>query len=100
MLISTATEKREPITIDITVGKMKLTCISSIGNADEELAIETEGKDTTLKFNPKFFFDVLRSIEDEEINIAFASSVSPCLITPIDKDKDFTYIILPLRTND
>ena len=100
MLISAAKEKKEPITINITVGKMKLTCISTIGNADEELVVETEGKDCTLKFNPKFFQDVLRNIEDEEIYINFSTSVSPCLITPVDKNKDFTYIILPLRTND
>lgn len=100
MLISTAKEKREPVTINITVGKMKLTCISTIGNADEELVVETEGKECSLKFNPKFFQDVLRNIEDEEININFSTSVSPCLITPTDKTKDYTYIILPLRTND
>ncbi len=100
MLISTAKEKKEPVTIDISVGKMKLTCISTIGNADEEIIVETEGKDTILKFNPKFFLDVLKNIEDEEININFSTSVSPCLITPVDKSKDFTYIILPLRTND
>lgn len=100
MLIATATEKKEPITINITVGKMKLSCISTVGNAEEELVIETEGKDSILKFNPNFFFDVLKNIEDEELDITFSTSVSPCLITPVEEDKDYTYIILPLRTND
>ena len=100
MLISTAKEKKEPVTISVSVGKMNLNCISTIGNADEELVVETEGKDTSLRFNPKFFMDVLRNIEDEEVNINFSTSVSPCLITPVDKDRDYTYIILPLRNND
>ena len=100
MLISTAKEKREPVTISISVGKMNLNCVSTIGNAEEEIVIETEGKDCVLRFNPKFFLDVLRNIEDEEINISFSTSVSPCLITSTDDSKDFTYIILPLRTND
>ncbi len=100
MLISTAKEKREPVTIGISVGKMNLNCISTIGNAEEEIIVETEGKDCTLRFNPKFFIDVLKNIEDEEINISFSTSVSPCLITPTDDTKNFTYIILPLRTND
>ena len=100
MLISTAKEKREPVTIGISVGKMNLNCISTIGNAEEEIIVETEGKDCTLRFNPKFFIDVLKNIEDEEINISFSTSVSPCLITPTEDTKNFTYIILPLRTND
>lgn len=99
-LITAVKEKKEPVTIDIKIDKMNLSCVSGIGNANEEIVVETEGEDCSLKFNSKYFLDVLRNIEDEEILINFSTVVSPCIIKPVDKTEKFTYIILPLRASN
>lgn len=48
-------------------------------------------------FNPKYFLDVLRNIDDEEVYIDFGSSISPCVIKSVEDDGDYKYMILPIK---
>lgn len=103
MLISSSSlskEKKEPVDIILEVEKLTLSCISGVGMAKEELLIETSGKEMKLKFNPKFFLDVLKNIADEDIYIDFGSSKSPTMIKPIEDTEEFNYIILPIKSRD
>ena len=37
---------------------------------------------------------------DEEIFVNFGTSISPCIIRPVDEDGDYTYMILPIRLKE
>jgi len=79
--------------------KDDLLVISSnveIGSAHEEIKIKLDGKDIDIGFNPKYIIDVLKVIDSEEIEMELTTSVSPCIIRPLN-DKNYTYIILPVR---
>ena len=96
---STEKEKKYPVKINIEVGKITISCTNQTGDAKEELFIETEGKDLEAGFNPKYFLDALKVIDDEEIFINFGTSISPCIIKPMENE-DYTYMILPIRMKD
>jgi len=49
-------------------------------------------------FNPRYFIEALRVIDDELVDIYFNSSVGPCTIRPLEGDS-FAYMILPVRIN-
>jgi len=49
-----------------------------------------------IGFNPRYFLDALKVINDEKIKISFTSPVGPCIITPIEHDR-FLFLILPVR---
>ena len=67
------------------------------GDAKEEIFTTTEGQDLEAGFNPKFFLDVFRNIDDEEVYIDFGTSISPSVIRSIEDDGDYQYMILPVR---
>lgn len=69
---------------------------SEIGNLEEEIAIDFEGKDLEIAFNSRYFTDVLRYIEDEFVYLKFNSNISPCVVEP-ESDKDYIYLLLPVR---
>ena len=96
---STEKEKKYPVKIKIEIGKITISCTNQTGDAKEEIFIETEGKDLEAGFNPKYFLDALKVIEDEEIFVDFGTSVSPSVIRPIENE-DYTYMILPIRMKD
>ena len=103
MLISSpsvAKEKKEPVDIDLEIGKMIISCVSTAGIAKEELLVEIEGQENKLKFNPKFFLDVLKNISDEEIIVDFGTSQTPTIIKPIEQNNSYNYIILPIKTRN
>ena len=70
---------------------------SFIGSMNENIAIDKEGRDILIGFNPKFFIDALRNIDDEEITIYMVNPKAPCFIK--DDDNKFLYLILPVNFN-
>ena len=96
---ATEKEKKYPVKVNIEVGKVTISCTNQTGDAKEEVFLETEGKNLEVGFNPKYFLDALKAIDDEEIFVNFGTSISPCVIKPIENE-DYTYMILPIRMKD
>lgn len=89
-------EKKYPVKVSVDIGKMTISCTNQSGDAKEELYISTEGQNIEAGFNPKYFLDCLKAIDEEEIYLEFSTNVSPCLVKSIE-DNDYVYMILPIR---
>ena len=92
-------EKKYPVKINIEVGKVTISCANQTGDAKEEIYVDTEGKELEIGFNPRFFLDALKAIDDEEVYIEFGTNRSPCIIKPIE-DGDYIYMILPIKMKE
>ncbi len=90
-------EKKYPVKVAIDVGKVTISCTNQTGDAKEELYLNTEGKNLEAGFNPKYFLDVFRNIDDEEVFIDFGTSISPCIIRSVEDEGDYKYMILPIK---
>ena len=93
-------EKKYPVKVSIDIGKIIISCTNQTGDAKEELYVSTEGKNLEVGFNPKYFLDALKVIEDEEIFLDLGTSISPCVIRPVEPNGDYTYMILPIRMKE
>ena len=96
---STEKEKKYPVKLSVDIGKVTISCTNQTGDAKEELYVSTEGKNLEAGFNPKYFLDALKVIEDEEVFVDLGSNISPCVIRPTDND-EYAYMILPIRLKD
>ena len=92
-------EKKYPVKVKIEIGKVIISCANQTGDAKEEIYVETEGKDLEIGFNPRFFLDALKAIDDEEVYIEFGTNRSPCIIKPVE-DGDYLYMILPIKMKE
>ena len=88
---------KKPIIMNITDGNMELRINSFIGSMNEDIDIDKDGKDIMIGFNPKFFIDALRVIDEEEVNLYMVNPKAPCFIK--DDDGKFIYLILPVNFN-
>lgn len=88
---------KKPIIINIVDHSLKLNINSFFGSMEEEILIQKEGRDLLIGFNPKFLMDVLRVIDDEEINIYLVNPKAPCYIK--DDAGTYNYLILPVNFN-
>ena len=88
---------KKPIIINVTDNMMELKINSFIGSMNEEIDIEKEGKDILIGFNPKFFIDALRVIDDEEVTLYMVNPKAPCYIK--DEEESYIYLILPVNFN-
>lgn len=92
-------EKKYPVKVNVDIGKVTISCTNQTGDAKEELFVSTEGKNLEAGFNPKYFLDSLKSIEDEEVYVEFGTSISPCLIKSTE-NSEYVYMILPIRLKE
>ena len=92
-------EKKYPVKVTIDIGKLTILCTNQTGDAKEEVFISTEGKNLEVGFNPKYFLDSLKAIDEEEIFVEFGTNVSPCLIKSVENN-DYVYMILPIRLKE
>lgn len=88
---------KKPIIMSIADESMELKINSFIGSMNEEIDITKEGKDMLIGFNPKFFIDALRVIDDEEVYVYMVNPKAPCFIK--DEKENYIYLILPVNFN-
>ncbi|MCI9379267.1 MAG: DNA polymerase III subunit beta [Eubacterium sp.] len=89
--------EKKPIIMNITDNFMELKINSAIGSMNEDIDIEKDGKDIIIGFNPKFFIDALRVIDDEEITLYMVNPKAPCFIK--NDEGSYIYLILPVNFN-
>ena len=49
-----------------------------------------------LGFNPRYFIDILQSMESEEVVLGFIDESKPCILKGI-ADEGFLGLIMPMR---
>ncbi|WP_251422218.1 MULTISPECIES: DNA polymerase III subunit beta [Lactococcus] len=90
-------------TVKLTVsGDSVITTANSpeVGSVHEELtAIEKNGEDIAISFNPQYLIDALRVIKEPEVRIRFISNVRPFTLLPKNDTDSFIQLITPVRTN-
>ncbi len=66
---------------------------AELGSAREELPVRYPGAPMTAAFNPEFWLDVLKVLEEEELVVELVSPEKPAVI----RLPDFLYIVLPMK---
>ncbi len=64
-----------------------------IGESREEINIEYGQQELMVGFNPQFFIDVLKNIQDETVPLEFIGPDKPCVL----RLRDYLYLALPMR---
>jgi len=85
--------------VKVTLENNQLDLVSTnpeLGEAEENMAVEYKGIRIEAGFNPKYFIDVLQSMESESVSLFFSDSSKPCVIKG-ELDTGFIGLIMPMR---
>ncbi len=85
----------KPIVMNISDNNLNISIKTMVGDMDENVLCEKTGKDLAIAFRPKFFLDVLKVLDEEEINLYMINAKSPCTIR--NEDNSYIYFILPVN---
>lgn len=92
-----ANEKFRGARLLLSPGSLKIVCSNNENEeAQEELEIAYSGDTLEAGFNIGYLMDVLRSIQTDDIQIAFGDANRSTLFT-IPNHADFKYIVMPMR---
>jgi DNA polymerase-3 subunit beta len=64
-----------------------------IGESREEVAVEYQGKELVIGFNPNYLIDVLKNLSVEQVELELSDSEKPGVI----RVNGYIYIVLPMR---
>ena len=89
-----ATPDFQAIKFEIFKDKMVISkSTPDIGESREEINIDYGQQELMVGFNPQFFIDVLKNINDEHIMLEFLGPDKPCVL----RLRDYLYLALPMR---
>lgn len=88
--------KNSSIKMSIKDYQLIISSNVEIGSVREEMKIDLEGPELEIGFNPKYLIDALKVIDSDMIIMEFSTSVSPCIVKPMDMD-NYIYLVLPVR---
>ena len=92
------TDRISIVKFDIKENLLFVIAKSEVGNVNEPVPVNMEGKDVLIAFNSKYITEFLRICEDEFIAVHLNSPIAPCVIKPVSGD-NYLYLVLPVRIN-
>lgn len=87
--------EKKPIIFEVRDGSINFYIKTMFGEMNEDISVEKTGKDIDIAFNPSFFLDTLKVLDDETIDIYMLSQKNPCIIR--NADDSYVYLILPVN---
>ena len=75
---------------------MEMTANADRGDVHEEIDVGFQGNELNIAFNSRYLTDIIHNIDGEQVRMCFNSSVSPCMILPLEGNA-FTFLVLPVR---
>ncbi|MBO4878802.1 MAG: DNA polymerase III subunit beta [Clostridia bacterium] len=76
--------------------QLTISANSEKGSINDQMTIQLMGKPLEIAFNAKYIMDVMRVIDDETVFMRMNTSVTPCVIEPMEGDS-FYFMVLPVR---
>ena len=77
-------------------GEIKISCVTSIGKANDEISAHINGPEVEIGFNNRYLLDALRNADTDEVKVQLTGPVSPMKIVPTQGDS-FLFLVLPVR---
>jgi DNA polymerase-3 subunit beta len=84
--------------VKLEVFKNKLVISKStpdVGEFHEELAVEYQGRELVIGFNPVYLIDILKNLDEEAVFLELVDGEKPGVI----RISGYVYIVLPMRLN-
>ena len=94
-------DKFNSVRYSLSSGSMTLKVVTpEVGEYQEDMAIQYEGGDIEVAFNPDFMLDVLRRINTEKTCFVLKDAMSPGMIMPSSEagpEDSYINVIMPIR---
>ena len=88
--------KNNLIKCTISGNLLTINSKSEEGTVKEDIIMEKTGEDMQIGFNSKYLSEALKAIEDEDVMLELKTSVTPCIIKPLEGN-GYEYLVLPVR---
>lgn len=90
---------RSPVRCVFGNNRVRLSCETSMGRAEDEFECEADFPDVVIGFNNKYLVDCFRSVDTDEVILSMENGSEPVQVLP-PEGSHFTFLLLPIRLNE
>ncbi len=86
--------------VKLTIESSSLTItadVQDVGRGSESLPISFDGDSIQIAFNVRYVLDGLKAINSESVLLQCNLPTTPAIITPLNSESDFTYLVMPVQ---
>ena len=67
------------------------------GEAKDVCPVNGDGGRLEIGFNNRYLMEALKYAPADQVRIELNTGISPCIITPVEGEEHFLYMVLPVR---
>ncbi len=84
--------------VKITAGsdRMLMSASTEVGESSDEIAVDYNGEEAVMAFNPEYLIDYLQNESAEDLFLDIVNPQSPVVLRPAE-DGGYLYIVMPLK---
>ncbi|MFA4933471.1 MAG: DNA polymerase III subunit beta [Candidatus Omnitrophota bacterium] len=91
-----ATQDYQAVKLEVFKNKLVISkSTPDVGEFHEELAVDYQGRELVIGFNPVYLMDVVKILNDETVSLELIDAEKPGVI----RMSGYVYIVLPMRLN-
>ncbi len=95
--VSLMAQHNAPLRLKVSESTLTLSAqAADVGEAVEDLMVQTEGKDVEIAFNHAFLLDGVSAAASEQVVLRILNPLKPGVIHPVG-DEELTYLLMPVR---
>jgi DNA polymerase-3 subunit beta len=88
---------KSPVRCTFNDDIMTFSTSTTLGKAYDECEVKGDGEGLEIGFNNRYILDALKAAPADNVRLQLSTGISPCVIVPTDQNKNFLYMILPVR---
>ena len=88
---------KSPVRCRFGDGVLRVSTATTLGKAQDECIVSGDGEGLEIGFNNRYILDALKAAPADSVRLQLSTGVAPCVIVPTDQNRNFLYMILPVR---
>lgn len=90
-------KQKSPIRCIFQDNRVLMSAKTSNGEAKDICPITGDGNNLEIGFNNRYLLEALKYAPADSVRIELNTGISPCIITPVEGEERFLYMVLPVR---
>lgn len=87
---------RSPLRVNFGQNEIQISCSTTIGKANDQVACVTQGPVVEMGFNNRYLLDALKAAGCDQVKLEISGPLSPMIVLPCEGDS-FLFLVLPVR---
>lgn len=90
-------KQKSPVRCIFDADKVYMSTKTANGEAKDVCKVAGDGNGLEIGFNNRYLLEALKYAPADMVKLELNTGISPCIITPVEGEENFLYMVLPVR---